>query len=58
MAKVIYRIIPEDATRLAELQTGHIDIMQKVAIAQISVIKSSSDLKLYPVGSPTVGVSS
>jgi peptide/nickel transport system substrate-binding protein len=54
MAKVIYRFIPEDATRLAELQTGHIDIMQKVAIAQASVIKSASNLRLYPVGSTTV----
>lgn len=54
MAKVIYRFIPTDATRLAELQTGHIDIMQKVAIGQVSVIKSDSSLKLLPVGSPTV----
>jgi peptide/nickel transport system substrate-binding protein len=29
MKHVIYRFIPEDATRLAELQTGRIDIMQK-----------------------------
>ncbi len=54
MAKLIYRFIPEDATRLAELQTGHIDIMQKVATGQVSVIKGASDLKLLPVGSPTV----
>ncbi|MGH2411823.1 MAG: ABC transporter substrate-binding protein, partial [Chloroflexota bacterium] len=54
MAKLIYRFIPTDATRLAELQTGHIDIMQKVAIGQVSVIKGSSDLTLLPVGSPTV----
>ncbi len=54
MAKVIYRFIPDDATRLAELQTGHIDIMQKVAIGQASVINSSSSLHLYPVGSTTV----
>ncbi|HVA89055.1 MAG TPA: ABC transporter substrate-binding protein [Chloroflexota bacterium] len=54
MAKVIYRFIPEDATRLAELQTGHIDIMQKVAIGQVSVIKGTAGLKLLPVGSPTV----
>jgi peptide/nickel transport system substrate-binding protein len=53
MAKLIYRFIPEDATRLAELQTGHIDIMQKVATGQVSVIKGASDLKLLPVGSPT-----
>ncbi|MDB5059646.1 MAG: extracellular solute-binding protein family 5 [Chloroflexi bacterium] len=54
MAKVEYRFIQEDATRIAELQTGHIDIMQKVAIGQTSVIKSSSSLHLYPVGSATV----
>ncbi len=54
MKRLVYRFIPEDATRLAELQTGHIDIMQKVAIAQVPVIKGASDLRLYPVGSPTV----
>ncbi len=54
MAKVIYDFIPEDATRLADLQTGRIDVMQKVATGQVSVIKGASDLKLLPVGSPTV----
>ncbi len=54
MKHLIYRFIPEDATRLAELQTGHIDIMQKVAIGQVPVIKKASNLRLFPVGSPTV----
>src|SRR3989440_2764186 len=54
MKRIIYRFIPEDATRLAELQTGHIDIMQKVAIGQAAVIKKASNLRLYPVGSTTV----
>ncbi len=54
MKHLIYRFIPDDTTRLAELQTGHIDIMQKVATAQVSVIKGASDLRLDPVGSPTV----
>jgi len=54
MKHVIYRFIPEDATRLAELQTGRIDIMQKVAIGQAGSIKPSSGLSLYPVGSTSV----
>jgi len=54
MKHVIYRFIPEDATRLAELQTGHIDIMQKVAVGQAATIKSTSGLLLYPVGSTSV----
>jgi peptide/nickel transport system substrate-binding protein len=54
MAKVIYDFIPTDATRLADLQTGRIDIMQKVATGQVSVVKGDSNLKLLPVGSPTV----
>lgn len=54
MKHLIYRFIPDDATRLAELQTGHIDIMQKVAIGQVSVVKGASSLRLDPVGSPTV----
>lgn len=54
MKNIIFRFEPEDATRLADLQTGHIDIMQKVATGQISTVKGSSGLKLYPVPSTTV----
>jgi peptide/nickel transport system substrate-binding protein len=54
MKNIIFRFQPEDATRLANLQTGHIDIMQKVATGQIGSVKSNTSLKLYPVPSTTV----
>ena len=54
LAKVIYQFIPEDSTRLADLQTGSIDIMQGVPVAQASIVSGNSALHLYPVKSPTV----
>jgi peptide/nickel transport system substrate-binding protein len=52
--KVTFRIIPEATTRLAELQTGAIDIMKKVEISQTSSVKDQPELELMTVGSPTV----
>ena len=43
---------PEDSTRLAELQTGRIDIMQNVAIGQAAEISGDPNLKLLPGGQP------
>ncbi|MCF2650135.1 ABC transporter substrate-binding protein [Niallia circulans] len=51
--KVTFRIIPESATRLAELQTGKIDIMKKVEVSQAETVKDSSFLNLMEVGTPT-----
>jgi peptide/nickel transport system substrate-binding protein len=52
--KVTFRIIPEASTRLAELQTGEIDIMKRVEVSQVKNIKDSSFLELQEVGTPTV----
>lgn len=52
--KVTFRFIPEATTRLAEMQTGAIDVMKKVEISQTDSIKGMSDLELMQVGSPTV----
>jgi peptide/nickel transport system substrate-binding protein len=52
--KVTFRIIPESSTRIAELQTGAIDIMKKVEVSQVSAVKEESFLTLMDVGSPTV----
>ncbi len=51
---VVYRFIPEAATRVAELQAGRVDIAQGVPISLASVINGDPNLKLMPVGSPTV----
>lgn len=52
--KVTFKIIPEASTRLAELQTGNIDIMKRVEVAQAETVKESSYLELKEVGTPTV----
>jgi peptide/nickel transport system substrate-binding protein len=54
LARVTYRFIREDATRLADFQTGAIDIMQNVPVSQAQVVQSDSKLTLLPVDSPTV----
>jgi peptide/nickel transport system substrate-binding protein len=51
--KVTFRVIPESSTRLAELQTGNIDIMKKVEVSQANDIKKSSFLNLAPVDTST-----
>lgn len=52
--KVTFRFIPEGSTRIAELQTGAIDIMKRVEVSQVSTIKNNQDLELIKVGTPTV----
>nr|WP_313892693.1 ABC transporter substrate-binding protein [Psychrobacillus sp.] len=52
--KVTFKIIPEPSTRLAELQTGKIDIMKRVDVAQADTIKGTDFLELKEVGTPTV----
>jgi peptide/nickel transport system substrate-binding protein len=49
---VVVRFIPEDATRLAEFQTGAIDIMQTVPVAQVKSLESDTNYKVIKVGGP------
>lgn len=51
--KVTFRIIPEASTRLAELQTGNIDIMKRAEVSQVDAIKGDDKLELLEVGTPT-----
>lgn len=51
--KVTFRIIPEASTRLAELQTGNIDIMKRVQVSQVDSIINDDNLELLEVGTPT-----
>lgn len=52
--KVTFKVIPEASTRLAELQTGNIDVMKRVEVAQAETVKDTSYLELIDVGTPTV----
>ncbi|WP_017725934.1 ABC transporter substrate-binding protein [Halalkalibacterium ligniniphilum] len=52
--QVTFRFIPEATTRLAELQTGAIDIMKRVEISQVETVENNENLTLLDIGSPTV----
>src|SRR5690606_23027911 len=47
--RVIFRVIPENATRLAALRAGEIDIMTLVPVHAINEIINHPDLELRPV---------
>lgn len=51
--KVTFKVIPEASTRLAELQTGTIDIMKRVEVAQAETVNSTNYLNLLEVPTPT-----
>lgn len=54
LEKVTFRIIPEATTRIAELQTGNIDIANRIMLSQAQLVKDADDLDLLKVDSPTV----
>lgn len=47
--RVVFRVIPETATRLAALRAGEIDIMEAVPVHAINEIMNHPDLELRPV---------
>jgi len=51
---VIFRFIHEDSTRLAELQSGSIDILNNVAYSAIPTIEADDNLKIVSVPGPTI----
>ena len=48
-----YRIIPDDATRLAEFLSGGVDVVE-LTPAQVAAVAGNPDLDVRPVGVPTV----
>lgn len=54
IGKVVFHIIPESSTRLADFQTGAIDIMSNVEISQTGTVKKLGFAALQDVSSPTV----
>ena len=51
--KITFKVIPEASTRLAELQTGGIDIMKRVEVSQAETVKENESLELQEVAAPT-----
>jgi peptide/nickel transport system substrate-binding protein len=44
--RIVYRIIPEDSTRIAELLVGNVDIITNVAPDQVEVIEDSGNAEV------------
>lgn len=51
---VTYRVIPEDASRIAALESGEVDIIANVATSQVSRLEEKEGIEV--VGSPTTRV--
>ncbi|RVV99930.1 ABC transporter substrate-binding protein [Mesobaculum littorinae] len=51
---LVFRFIREDATRLAELQSGAVDIMADVAFSAVPTIDSAGNLEIVSVPGPTI----
>lgn len=51
--KVTFKVIPETATALAELQTGNIDIMTRLEVAQAATAEGTDFITLMDVPTPT-----
>lgn len=51
---VTFRFIPEASTRLAELQTGKVDVSKRIEISQAKTVKDAPYIELKEVGTPTV----
>lgn len=47
--QVVYRVIPEDATRIAALQSGQIDIALNAPVTYYNRLKADRNLTLYTV---------
>ncbi|WP_028401360.1 glutathione ABC transporter substrate-binding protein [Ectobacillus panaciterrae] len=45
--KVVFKVVPEDATRIAMVETGEASITDQVPVTEIARIESSSTMKLY-----------
>lgn len=51
--KVTFKVIPETATALAELQTGNIDIMTRLEVSQAATAEGTDFIELKDVSTPT-----
>lgn len=52
--ELTYRFIRENATRLAELQAGRVDVVHDIAFSAVPTIKSDDNLELVAVDGPTI----
>ena len=51
---LVFRFITEDSTRLAELQSGAVDILNNLAYSAIPTVESAPNLEIVSVPGPTI----
>ncbi|PIE69062.1 MAG: peptide ABC transporter substrate-binding protein [Deltaproteobacteria bacterium] len=54
LKNLTYRFIREDATRLAELQSGRVDVVHDVAFSAIPIVEGSGTAHIVAVPGPTI----
>ncbi len=54
LQKLTYRFIKEDATSLAELQSGRVDVWHDVAISAVPILEKSKTNKVVAENGPTI----
>jgi len=52
--EIIIRFIPEDVTRIAELEAGRVDIVRDVPLADVKRLKENPNIVLYETLSPGI----
>ncbi|MEM0038599.1 MAG: ABC transporter substrate-binding protein [Zestosphaera sp.] len=52
--EVIVRFIPEDLTRIAELEAGNVDIVRGVPLDEVKRLKENPNIQLYETLSPGI----
>ena len=52
--ELVYRFIREDATRLAELQSGGVDVVHDIAFSAIPIVEGSGNAAIVSVPGPTI----
>lgn len=54
IAKVIIRFIPEDITRIAELEAGRVHIVRGVPLEMVDRLRQNPNIRLYEVVAPGI----
>lgn len=52
--RLTYRFIRENATRLAELQAGRVDVVHDIAFSAIPIVKADKNATIIAVDGPTI----
>lgn len=54
--KITVRVIPEDFTRVAELEAGHVDLIEDVPTASLDSLRKNPDIQFFEYNKPGVQI--